>query len=200
MYGYWKYVSALILVIPSFSFAAPITLQSTWFGYGENPIFTFTFEDSVADNNVDPQRGFYADSILSLDLMLKGVRYSLNSSFGAGSISIFSQNPTVLVGPAAVFISAPVIGSDGFAGEMTLRVEEYIYPLTDALHEVVRVRSDESTYIFLSSSSPSPFLMLTHASDGGELFSVVPVPAAIWLFGSAVVGMVGISRNRLRVS
>ena len=36
--------------------------------------------------------------------------------------------------------------------------------------------------------------------DSGETqFSVVPVPAAVWLFGSGLVGLIGIARSKSRI-
>jgi len=40
------------------------------------------------------------------------------------------------------------------------------------------------------------YLVWAAATDGGEFPSEVPVPAAVWLFGSGLLGLVGIARRR----
>jgi hypothetical protein len=34
------------------------------------------------------------------------------------------------------------------------------------------------------------------ASDGGTQPELIPVPAAVWLFGSGLLGLVGVARRR----
>ncbi len=40
----------------------------------------------------------------------------------------------------------------------------------------------------------------TFTTDSGASYSIVPVPAAVWLFGSGLLGLVGVARRRVHVS
>jgi len=48
--------------------------------------------------------------------------------------------------------------------------------------------------IFISNTSGG--IEVDHLQYGGGDVSVIPIPAAVWLFGTALIGLVGISRRR----
>ena len=54
-----------------------------------------------------------------------------------------------------------------------------------------------SSFITLSSSEDN--YELTSDTGIADMFYVVPVPAAVWLFGSGIIGLIGVARRKTRV-
>jgi hypothetical protein len=63
--------------------------------------------------------------------------------------------------------------------------------------------SGRNGLLWIALDSASSFINYTIRGEGGEMYlsalatdMVVPVPAAVWLFGTALVGFIGVSRRR----
>jgi ABC-type uncharacterized transport system permease subunit len=61
---------------------------------------------------------------------------------------------------------------------------------------------DSIGFYFISPTSLTDSLVTEYAgvwslsTDGMLSYSAVPVPAAVWLFGSGLVGLIGVARRR----
>lgn len=73
------------------------------------------------------------------------------------------------------------------AGSMLL-VQVSQLSTTNSRGSILQTPSDLATYNTLG--------QFTLAANGALSFAPVPVPAAVWLFGSALMGMVGVARRR----
>ena len=92
------------------------------------------------------------------------------------------------------------------AGDPALRTTIW---LDDAIEVSVTAEADASPFRFIGFTSDTSFTKISFVPNAGlegdgfgidniEI-SAVPVPAAAWLFGSAILGMFGFSRRKTRV-
>ena len=68
------------------------------------------------------------------------------------------------------------------------------YGLTNMTDSCLYTGADCSTYFFWDNSHPTTFGHSIIANEFASAF--VPIPAAVWLFGSGLIGLVGLARSR----
>ena len=138
-------------------------------------------------------------TVVTTDVVLQGTSWSEgDAALGWGDIS---QSST----PSASFTQTDP--SDGWIAvdvtaliaEMVSSGTDYGFALTQEAHGVSRISSgslavssfcdSESTSAQCAAGNYSPYLEISSVS-------AVPVPAAVWLFGSGLLGLVGVARRR----
>ena len=181
--------------------------------------FSEAYAALVTFNNDAP--GIYANPFTSADSAL--VQFSEVGSGAVGSLGINANQSTTnvlssSVGPGApdeilmefllpvTSLSFDIGQSSGFQGDGWLRVFNGATLVAD-----IRVALDSDTLFnqVISYSGSAITSALYALVDTGSIdlgssaesidnlsFNVVPVPAAAWLFGTALIGFVGYSRRR----
>ncbi len=182
--------------------------------------YTQSYAALVTFNNDAP--GVYANPFTSVDSPL--VQFSEVGSGAVGSIGINPNQSTTNVLSSSAGGGAPdeilmkffgpvtslsfdIGQSSGFQGDGWLRVFD---GTTQVAETRVALDSDTLFNQVISYSGPGAItsalyaLVGTGSTDLGSAaesidnlrFNVVPVPAAAWLFGTALIGLVGFSKRR----
>jgi hypothetical protein len=156
----------------------------------------------------------------SENLEIKGGGYKLDAMFDPfgnfleGTLQITGKLDTDAGKAAGILVTAS-LGSGEAAGTFTTASSgsgpggvDFVYtstmfafnthdvdcnPVIDAL--VGGCTSNEFVYIELAEGGFAPTVK-NFMSDGIASVAAVPVPAAVWLFGSGLIGLVGIARRR----
>ena len=203
--------SALLMVAPSFSMAAII-----------NSVNRATFQAAIAGGNISGENfdllpvGTILGATPDITYSASGGSPIVTDSFltstipnGLGSTSFGFFAPT----ETATFsfstpISAFAIDVNTFAnadGAYTASIDT-----GDIVSSLFEVFPNQSTGQFIGFVSDVAFTDVTIVSSGfsytldtlvyGDASAVVPVPAAVWLFGSGLIGLLGMRKKASKVS
>jgi hypothetical protein len=181
---------------------------------------SFTFEADTLDSNGSGTAGLYQGAITSLSLSITKpitadvYQFGLNS---AGPLNSIAVNSSATVANQSYVVSAsvqnvaptgPIVDGDNyFARDFFINL---LKPATsvfgsDALPETPPSLTPFSLYHAVNNSL-GQFRLVFSSGHGdhtiiGNLNSltVVPLPAAAWLFGSGVIGVLGLARRRKRM-
>jgi hypothetical protein len=180
---------------------------------------SFTFEADTLDTNVSPTVGQYNAAI-------KSVSFSVTNIFGApyqfgfnsaGSLNSIAVNANTTPANQSYILSASVQntvpagaivdGSNYFAREFYINL---LKPSTavfasDVLPETPPGLSPFSLYSNLANQDGQFRLVFDGHGDPHTLIgnltsltvSAVPIPAAVYLFGSGLIGLIGVARRRM---
>ena len=201
-----KALRPLVIFLFFFSVSAHanhITLESQWCCAGIPGILTFTYDDTALDTFLDAdldgplapddvQIGVYSNAILSASyLVTSGADIGKVYSFVPGSTSTISivrkynANGTT----TSIFMNL----YDGANPLDVFLGIEGIPPSTDSLSELPGSKIADLATLQLG------FKILSQSGYGELVFKEVataPAPAAAWLFGPALLGLIGVSRSR----
>lgn len=194
-----KFLIILFFIIPSV-YAAPITLQSTWsvwqvndpnylfdnlFQMGDVISLSTTLELSVMDTNPDSLRGQYLGAITNLTL-------TVGTSIFSGSGSATTRASSSYIFGQQVLLTGPIdAGPISFVAS-----SELLHQSSDSL-------------LWMASNPPRVDASVGMLSIGNASITILqqgnsqldaPIPAAAWMFGSSLIGLIGASIRRLKVA
>ena len=141
---------------------------------------------------VDIDFGVHADYAIAFDVISGANLFSINTDGSLGPLASLGgsgTNPdptTDLVYSFDLLLSD--IGLPAFSGQSIGFVGTYINPAAPFL-------SNEGYGVGLPSSNPGSASVTFTGFEQYDT-SVVPVPAAVWLFGSGLIGLIGIARRK----
>lgn len=128
----------------------------------------------------------------------------------SGSFSSAGQVRDV-INPLVVLFDGPVSAGGllngnldlfGFAGSTNTGILEFTFnTVSGVINDDLGPFSAGGIIISVSSSSMANFdvdVLTTNWTGGGVADVFVPVPAAVWLFGSGLIGLLGVARQRRR--
>jgi len=123
------------------------------------------------------------------ELSYDGTNVTLDDSRSLGSYNVFidSLAPSAVDITLAAFVNVSAL-------DPTFILSADITTIADARIESTIVESDFGNTAFLSIDLP-PGLSFTSVS-GVLLTAPIPVPPAIWLFGSGLIGLIGVARRK----
>jgi hypothetical protein len=156
---------------------------------GSQVLFYFT--------NSGPSASSIADVYFD-DGSLLGIASIDNSSSGVS----FSQNATPSNLPAANNASPPFVTTAGFSADSNPPVQPNGVNPGEYLGIVFDLQSGQTFADVISELTTGALRVGIHVqgfgTGGSESFvnNPVPVPAAVWLFGSGLLGLVGVARRR----
>jgi hypothetical protein len=189
-------ISALVLAFqPLTTLAAPVTLQGTWGCHPGNScafdgvgVLTLTYEDTTPG-----VAGTYTNAVSAATIVFDNISLTFDSSAGS-SIRIFQGKAS---------------GSDGYIGfslrdqahnlfTFTSWFEDYnrINPTTDISLLDGLFANENATFLLPDGTSPNGPAGVPYSLHQLTPLQAVPVPAAAWLFGSAVLGLAGMAKRR----
>lgn len=150
----------------------------------DGPVPTTITLDVALDGEVGDIGGDFDESVVSYVVVVKGMLESWTTSSG-----------TILeLTPPEDIIDLSVLSLDKVTGEQTLN---------DSL--VVSLNPGDQFYVWAGLTTHGirggfgdalNTLTMSFSDSTGLTPEVVPIPAAAWLFGSAIVGLLGIARRR----
>jgi hypothetical protein len=168
--------------------------------------FTWTFDTAAPDSNPDPDWGYYDGAIVDCSLTMG--MYSFTCGGDPNQIelgfefSYFELDGTEW-GQEKYIANATLADASGFSNISFQFFTEWVsvekgslLPNGDAL--IAQPWAALSTDTFFSINYDYQGTVYSGASStlGGEVWSVVPVPPALWLFGSGLLGLAGSTRWR----
>jgi hypothetical protein len=189
-------ISALALALqPLTALAAPVTLQGMWACHPGNTcafdgmgVLTFTYE-----NTTPGAAGTYTNAVTSATMVFNNISLTFDSSAGS-SIRIFQGMTS---------------GSDGYIGFSMRDQANNLFTFRSWFEDYNRVNANTSLSSLegLFANENATLLLPDGTSPNGPtgaLYSLhqyvplqaVPVPAAAWLFGSAVLGLAGVAQRK----
>jgi hypothetical protein len=180
--------------------AAPVTLVATgsvhmsypqWIPGHEGAVLRFTYDDQTLDSNPDPLHGLYENPFLS-------GTFDFGDSHFVFDVSSPSQILLRVDRPAGsnVFLNARMIGARGEVSDLRFVMEAmWNQGSTDLLSTFPYIRCSEICLSLLTVSLGEESSEYHFHMEPRE-FSVVPIPPAVWLFGSAL-GLMGVMRRKL---
>jgi hypothetical protein len=129
----------------------------------------------------------------------------INESFAAGAVDhyyTFDINTAGLPSAAGASVTSIVFDTFGFS---IFNIDNFEFALTDSNGTAITGFAGSGESVILDPVANSTYGILFKGTatglsggmvNGPVVLSSVPVPAAAWLFGSALIGMVGVSRSR----
>lgn len=175
---------AVVLLFSHYSQAALITWDSTSNNMGESSIFTL--------------------DIIGTDFTQNVVGGGVDLSFDPSVLSVLS----VSIDPVWTFFTQTGTIDNGAGTVNGIAVNEFAATITDSFTVAsvqFQVIGNAGTG---SSLSLTTYALNPWADDiGGQIFtlyananvSVVPVPAAVWLFGSGLLALIGVARGKREI-
>jgi len=160
-----------------------------------------SFADMTSINDLNP---LIIGEFEAIDPENSAVRFD-DSLVGEMSLRIagFSAEPDALYRLPTPASEALLIFTDNANGGLDVTASFYTESLTLAeigLYTPVAVFSDIEPVNFLYQGAPILTIAFDTMSSDIQLneitFSPVPIPAAVWLFGSGLIGLVGVARRR----
>ena len=126
--------------------------------------------------------------------------YLLSCDFSLSSPCVKSLN--VDFGAPVNDVSFDFLAEDLSAGEVSGTVNAYLDGVLVGTIDLISNGATVPNLVDLSALGPVDQLIIDPSLDPAGLgydnfsFSVVPVPAAVWLFGSGLIGLVGLARRK----
>ena len=196
-----------------FAMAAPVTIDFgalDWLATGQSVGIGSTFDEdgfrvsgssltyftSSSDESISGAPALYEntfDGQITLT-QLNGDLFSINSI----DLAEFGQNYT----PTVTFTGTKANGSivtdnftlDGSFPQLTLDGRSETFLFSSEFTNLVSVSWNQGSQA--PSNSPKNFHQFDNIVVDGAAIATVPVPAAAWLFGSGLLGLVGMARRR----
>jgi hypothetical protein len=178
---------------------------------------SFTFNGDTTDANGSGTVGQYNGAIQSLSLSVTNLfgtpyQFGFNSAGPLNSIAVNSsatvanQSYVVSASVQNVVPTGPIVDGDNyFARDFFINLTRPTSSVftSDALPQTPPSLAPFSLYHLVN--NPNGQFRLVFASGHGDhtiignlnSLTVVPLPAAAWLFGSGVVGLIGLARRRM---
>lgn len=174
--------------------AASVTMQSSWLhSHGASSLGTgnlvFTYDDQIADTSVYSYKSTYANPFLSGSFSFDSKTFTFDTT-QASSISI-----TPFRGAGTdISISATMFDIDGVYYKLSLGIETNSKLPSGLLSSMEGQRCNDSCSLLIYPPNPTPatYIWLSQSSP----LTSVPVPAAAWLFGSGLLGLIGAARHK----
>lgn len=214
--------TAMLIAISSSAHAQLITVQfegtvdsisgnaAALIDIGNSFTGSYTYETSTPDTNANTIAGDYTHAIQEITFTVGGFSFTkgidLSPSFATDSILITNNGFGIDLDAYAAVV--PVLsGSDvGDFSASKFGFEMYLAGSTGSVYTDDSLPSDLNLASFQSFDlglQPTLQLMFT---DGGtkstfasaniSSISTVPVPAAVWLFGSGLISLIGVARRK----
>lgn len=181
---------------------------------------SFTFNGDTTDANGSGTVGQYNGTIQSLSLSVTNIfgapyQFGFNAAGPLNSIAVNSsataanQSYVVSASVQNVVPAGPIVDGDNyFARDFFINLLRPTSSVitSDALPQTPPSLSPFSLYNLVN--NPEGQFRLVFASSHGDhtiignlnSLTAVPLPAAAWLFGSGVIGLIGLARRRMSVT
>jgi hypothetical protein len=172
-------------------------------GYNVNDIVSGYFlVDSVGTDlqPVNPYLGFYA---YSGSIYTSSVSVAGNIAISSNTFMIVKDQPPA--GYDQLAVGADYFSVAGFIGETSIAIELFEDPtsdtgvtlMSDAIPGIDAMNSFPYGQLFVYQNGDSSHPLITANLTSFEFTaSSVPVPPAVWLFGSGLIGLTGIARRK----
>jgi hypothetical protein len=201
-----KAISLPIALLLSLSFntqAALHTLQSTWQGWDPslpNPyqsvgIFTFTYDDSTPAINLTPPQpnGYtvdhYSNAITQASFIFENRSFYLSNETSNG-ISIAANKQS---GGGDIYMNMTFRDQSNVMYLAKFNIELYADFSDTSLNNMIGVKANENGSFIYDPTKPRN---AGHEAVAMKTsFSEVPVPAAGWLFGAGLAGLISTARR-----
>jgi hypothetical protein len=157
-------------------------------GYTYNGADTTITLDFNLHGSVGSNPSGYERNVLSTDIaVLTGSLFGWTQDFGT---LLYESFGTTLVETKSVFISSGLDQnvSDSITFDVTDGLEFY----------VVAFMSASSANGFADASSTLSLQFQNDTGLSAAAVSAVPVPATVWLFGSGLIGLMGVARRKIK--
>lgn len=170
------------------------TVKVAYNNSGSGRVLTATFDGSVGGGVsllVDPSKTF----------TIKNTSYALNAVFNnsnqfqSGTVAIKGTISGLGINTAQTLMTANLTKFATGFGNYVLGFNTSNIVCNPNVNAYVHCTTNEAVYIGLSKS----FNFKTGYAANGVALTSVPVPAAVWLFGSGLVGLVGIARRKQKM-
>ena len=142
-----------------------------------------TWGDSFDDTFVE---------VFSFDIPEAGM-YKASVSDREGELDALAS-PLNIFNPIEFMLFAVSQGSNGGVGSTTIGTTVTGSPTSGSFTFMADAGTYQATFVGLPGSDA--LVAVTDDSIFGADISAVPVPAAVWLFGSAIVGLIAVGRSR----
>ena len=165
--------------------------HSGLFTAGDFVSVSYELDTSVADTNLAGDAGFFPGATLNLSFEFPEPGLSIN--FSSGNVQTF-DNTSIPDGQMFIFASVNQ-GSSLLGGEVIQAVELDFIGLTSMLPSDAIPNSlpNDITDPFAFFNTASGWTQVSFSADD---LNVIPLPAAVWLFAGALVGLIGFKRKR----
>ncbi|MCP4002419.1 MAG: hypothetical protein GY727_16075 [Gammaproteobacteria bacterium] len=180
-----RFTSAIItfslLALPSL--AATISLVPSTSSVSEGEQFTVDLVMDAADENIGEYVGIFRGK----------VHVTFNETH-ASYVGFEYNSPAIAFGSTTIDTGSVKLGFDN--SSPTATIGTYTFDTLGSAGSTISLDlGDALPYLgSFFNLNPSP-LKFTPAFNGAEV-SVVPIPAAVWLFSSGLIGLFGVARKR----
>lgn len=174
---------------------------------GDTFSFQFDLDDSATDASASSTTGIFTNAVSNISILKTGGTGSWDPAGGSFASASFFTGTTSSVSHTAGFqlvaSGLPTLGGNAFdrfifgfgipAGSSTINdtgAGQTLFDQLGALNNLSGFNSMSVTFNTNPASPPPPRGSISNLSP-----SPVPVPAAVWLMGSALLGLVGFRRK-----
>ena len=214
------------LVVPVEAWAAQVTFEANhlaggnWIDAGpyqsdgpletsaaalDTLVFTYTFDSNTSDSDPSPDWGFYGDAIKDCNLSIGAYSFSCDNrqsnDIELGFIYGYGSEGNEF-GVEAYHAIATLSDAFGFSDisfqfftEWTSVPKGTFLPEIDALITEPWLSLSADTFFDINYTYEGQ-MYNGRSATGLATWTVVPVPPALWLFGSGLLGLVGIARRK----
>jgi len=140
----------------------------------------------------------YTNKVFSIASTSYTLTANFNSSnvFQSGSVKIEGKINSLGIGTTQTLMTANLTAFAKGYGNYVLGFNTSNIVCNPLINAYSQCTTAESVYIALSKS----FNFKTDFKSNGYALTSVPIPAAAWLFGSGLLGLVGIARRKKKIS
>jgi hypothetical protein len=196
-------LSMLPLSALSFSaFASPVTLQATFDSqynkYTGIGVLTFTYEDTTpADHIVGTTypTGTYLNAVTSASFIFDNLSLTLNQT-GINQIDVINDQGFTSLTVARIWLS--FLDPSDTEYRIGFFISDSHHPTYDInLSNINGLQDSEGNTYLYAATDTSPYRVQSqnYIRQLSPL-APVPVPASLWLFGSGLLGLTGLSKRK----